>query len=168
MSLEFKPVSTDDEIALLAHMADEIWHEYWPGMLSYAQVDYMVDAFQSIPVITDDIREKGYEYWLLENDRRLVGYTGVLAETDHARLFISKIYLFDSERGKGFASEVIAFLERLCHERGLESMYLVVNKYNDLAKRAYLAKGFVIAESVVKSIGQGFVMDDFIMAKKVV
>jgi len=166
MSFVFKPVSTDEEIKLLAHTADAIWHEYWPGALSYAQVDYMVEKFQSVPALTVDIREKGYEYWLLENDGQLVGYTGVHAETDAARLFISKIYLFDSERGKGFASKAFAFLEQLCHERGLGSMYLTVNKYNDLAKNVYFAKGFTITESVVTSIGQGYVMDDYIMEKK--
>jgi len=166
MPLEFKQVSTDEEIALLARIADDIWHEYWPGMLSYAQVDYMVDMFQSVPALTSAIREDGYEYWILGNEGHSVGYTGVHAEADTARLFISKIYLFDSERGKGFASQTIAFLERLCHERGLKSMYLTVYKYNDLAQRAYRAMGFVIADSVVKSIGHGFVMDDFVMEKQ--
>jgi hypothetical protein len=44
-------------------------------------------------------------------------------------------------------------------------MYLTVNKYNELAKRAYLAKGFVIVDATVQDIGHGFVMDDYIMEK---
>ncbi|MCL2889612.1 MAG: GNAT family N-acetyltransferase [Eggerthellaceae bacterium] len=165
MPLVFKPVSTDEEILQLAHMADEIWHEYWPGKLSYAQVDYMVDKLQSVEALTADIRGKAYEYWALINDGHFVGYVGVHAERDAARLFISKIYLFDSERGKGFASQAIGFLEDICRDRGLKSMYLTVNKYNDLAKNVYFAKGFTIVDSVVKSIGQGYVMDDYIMEK---
>lgn len=167
MALKFIPVATDEQIRHVARIADEIWHEYWPGMLSYAQVDYMVEKFQSAEAITTDIHENGYEYWLLENEGRFVGYTGGREEDDTKRFFISKVYLYAHERGKGFASRVIEFYENICRTRGLGSMYLTVNKYNELGLRAYIAKGFVVTESSVVSIGQGFVMDDFIMEKKV-
>lgn len=164
--LDFIPVQTDEEIDQLAKIADEIWHEYWPGTLSYTQVDYMVDKFQSIPALTLDIRENNYEYWLLKAHENIVGYTGGREETETNRYFISKVYLYDTERGKGYASRVIEHYQKICLERGLESMYLTVNKYNELGIRAYLAKGFDIVDSTVSSIGQGFVMDDFIMEKR--
>jgi len=41
-----------------------------------------------------------------------------------------------------------------------------VNKRNAKAIAAYQRNGFVIADSVVTDIGHGFVMDDFIMTKK--
>ena len=167
MKLEFIPTTSDADIALLAKIADEIWHEYWPGTLSYAQVDYMVEKFQSIPAITKAIREEGYDYWILKADGHIVGYTGGCVELDSKRYFISKVYLYDTERGKGYASQVIKHYETLCHQRGLVAMYLTVNKYNELGIRAYKAKGFNTIDSVVSSIGQGFVMDDFIMEKKI-
>ena len=77
-----------------------------------------------------------------------------------------QVYLQAEERGKGFASQAIAFYERLCHERGLEAMYLTVNKHNDLGIRAYLGKGFETIDAVETDIGNGFVMDDFIMEKR--
>ena len=42
-----------------------------------------------------------------------------------------------------------------------------VNKHNDLAIRAYRAKGFQTIDAVETDIGNGFVMDDFIMEKRV-
>ena len=96
-----------------------------------------------------------------------MGYTGGRAEPETNRYFISKVYLQAEERGKGFASQAIAFYERLCHERGLEAMYLTVNKHNDLGIRAYLGKGFETIDAVETDIGNGFVMDDFIMEKRV-
>ena len=98
---------------------------------------------------------------------RIVGYTGGHVEADTNRFFISKVYLRAEERGKGFASRAIAFYERLCHERGLEAMYLTVNKHNDLGIRAYLGKGFETIDAVETDIGNGFVMDDFIMEKRI-
>ena len=98
---------------------------------------------------------------------RIVGYTGGHVEADTNRFFISKVYLRAEERGKGFASRAIAFYERLCLERGLDAMYLTVNKQNDLGIRAYLGKGFETIDAVETDIGNGFVMDDYIMEKHV-
>lgn len=41
---------------------------------------------------------------------------------------------------------------------------LTVNKGNELGIRAYKGNGFDIIESVEADIGNGFVMDDYIMA----
>lgn len=169
MSIAFDAVRTADDRQRLAALADEIWHECWPALIGDAQTDYMVENFQSLGAIERDLREHAYEYWFLraEDDGRIVGYTGGRAEPETNRYFISKVYLQAEERGKGFASQAIAFYERLCHERGLEAMYLTVNKHNDLGIRAYLGKGFETIDAVETDIGNGFVMDDFIMEKRV-
>ena len=46
-------------------------------------------------------------------------------------------------------------------------MYLTVNKHNELAIRAYRGTGFDVIDSVETDIGEGFVMDDYIMEKQV-
>jgi len=165
--MEFIPIRTTKGIHKLAGIADEIWHEYWPDRIGLDQTDYMVDLFQSPEALERDILEKGYVYWLLKDGPDLVGYTGTHPEEDTGKLFISKLYLFDDQRGKGYASKAIAFLESFCQENGLQAMYLTVNKENDLAIRAYKAKGFETVDATVSDIGNGFTMDDYIMEKKV-
>ena len=46
-------------------------------------------------------------------------------------------------------------------------MYLTVNKGNELAIRAYEGTGFETIDAVVTDIGEGFVMDDYIMELRV-
>ena len=169
--MRFEPVGTHEQIAQLAAMADEIWHEYWPTHIGKDQTDYMVEQFQSLEALTRDIGNGEYEYWFLIDDEadeeRCVGYTGGKIELETKRFFISKIYLYAAERGKGYASRVIRFYERLCGMRHLQAMYLTVNKHNDVAIRAYEAKGFETIDAVETDIGNGFIMDDYIMEKKV-
>lgn len=165
MKIRFIPVTTDEDIKNLAETASEIWHEYWPCVLSDEQIDYMVENFQSVPAIKNDIEKNDYEYWFLEADGTVVGYTGGRVEAETDRFFISKIYLYAADRGKGYASQTIGFYESLCEERGLHAMYLTVNRNNELGIRAYLAKGFETIETKVVDIGHGFVMDDYIMEK---
>lgn len=165
MTLEFIPVVSEEDIEQVARMADEIWHEYWPGLISYAQVDYMIETFQSKEALSADIKEADYKYWIVKDSGRAIGYTGSHIEMDNSKLFISKIYLYSAERGRGLAAKIIAFYQDICKQNGLSAMYLTVNKYNTLGIRAYERNGFVKIRSAVTNIGKGFVMDDYIMEK---
>ncbi|MBP5313628.1 MAG: GNAT family N-acetyltransferase [Eggerthellaceae bacterium] len=183
MSVLFVPVKTDADKQKLADIAGRIWREYWPPRIGEAQTEYMIENFQSLSAIRRDmsLEENPYEYWFIvecdcdidakmcciEDSRcRIVGYTGGHDEPQTKRFFISKVYLFAEERGKGYASKTMAFYERLCKQRGFVGMYLTVNKYNELGVRAYKGKGFVVIDSIVKDIGDGFVMDDYVMEKR--
>ncbi|MGI6217498.1 MAG: GNAT family N-acetyltransferase, partial [Coriobacteriales bacterium] len=180
MGLEFCPVETDGQIEELAEMAAQIWGEYWPSIIGQDQTDYMVEKFQSVEAITRDLREHNYRYWVLrEQDGHAVGFTGgaveemsddpvhnslihhsdVIDEKWPRRFFISKIYLYKSERGKHYASRVIEFYEKLCRDEGFPVMYLTVNRGNELGIRAYLGRGFEIVDEVDSPIGHGFVMN---------
>ena len=167
MDVRFEAVKTDADQEKLAKLADEIWHEYWPALIGAAQTDYMVEQFQSLEAIKRDMAEHAYEYWFVVDEAgKTVGYTGGREEPETSRFFISKIYLLAEERSKHYASQIIEFYVELCRNRDLHSMYLTVNKHNELGIRAYLGKGFVTIESVVNDIGNGFVMDDYVMEKE--
>ena len=177
--ISFVPVSSAQDQELLAKLAAEIWGEYWPSRIGQAQTDYMIERFQSLEVIKRDMAENAYEYWFacvpqkasdsayeLEDGQRIVGFTGGHVEPETNRFFISKIYLLAAERGKHYCSQIVAFYTELCRSRGLRAMYLTVNKYNEMGVRAYKAKGFETIDSVETDIGEGFIMDDFIMEKQ--
>ena len=174
MSVSFVPVQTAEDQQALAELAGQIWREYWPAYIGSAQTEYMIENFQSLEAIVRDMATNAYEYWFIcvddedePDERRIAGYTGGHVEPETNRFFISKIYLKAEERGKHFASRVIEFYTQLCIDRGLSAMYLTVNKYNELGTRAYLGKGFEIIDSVETDIGEGFIMDDFVMQKPV-
>lgn len=190
MAVAFEEIRDEKDLAMLACLADEIWHEYWPAIIGDAQTDYMVEQFQSLPAIRRGIDEQGYRYWFVVDDqekaparngfeaeteaeaderktRGIVGYTGGYAEPETNRFFVSKIYLLANARGKGYCSKTIGFYDDLCRKEGLRAMYLTVNKHNELGIRAYVAKGFETIDSVATDIGNGFVMDDYIMEKRV-
>ena len=175
MALSFIPVKTAVDQEMLARMAGQIWREYWPARIGEAQTEYMVEKFQSLQAIKRDMAENDYEYGFLvatEHDedgseKSIVGFTGGHNEPETNRFFISKIYLFADARGHGYARRVVEFYEDLCFARGLDAMYLTVNKYNELGIRAYQGTGFETIDSVETDIGEGFIMDDYIMELRV-
>ena len=165
--MRFIPVCTDAGIETLAGIAASIWREYWPDRIGADQTEYMVEKYQSRRALTEAIREEGYCYLLMKHDGVTLGYLGIRPEEQTGRLFLSKIYLYADERGKGYSSEAMRFLVQLCESNGLTSIYLTVNKHNDPGIRAYKATGFKIVDSVETDIGSGFIMDDYIMEKDV-
>lgn len=164
MELAFEKVTTDRDIAELARLASDIWHEYFVRILSPEQIDYMVDKFQSVPAMTDQIRNQGYEYYFMKKNGQSIGYMGIKPE--ETKLFLSKFYIHKDHRGNGHASRAMEFLVSLCKERGLKAIWLTVNRYNDLAIAVYEKKGFRKVRTQVADIGNGFVMDDYIMEKE--
>ena len=159
------PVTTDEAIQNVSILADEIWHQHYVTIIGEAQVDYMVEKFQSLPAISKQIRQDGYEYFLLSMDDLLAGYAGVLVEEDS--LFLSKLYIKESFRGMGLARQTVDFLKNICKERNLDRIYLTCNINNHNTLNVYDRLGFKIIESVVGDIGHGFVMDDYILELKI-
>lgn len=158
-------VKTDEQLKTLAEKANIVWHEFFPCILTEGQIDYMVEKFQSYEAMKNQMENDGYEYYFITADDRILGYTGIKKEEE--RLFLSKLYLLKENRGKGYASEAFKFLINYCKENALKSIYLTVNKQNEHTIAVYKKKGFEVIDTQVADIGNGYVMDDYIMEMKI-
>jgi len=160
MLLSFVKVETPADIAAVATLADEIWHEHYTAILAADQIDYMVVQFQSAQSIAAQIRS-GYAYYLLVCDGQQVGYLSF--SVDKSRLFLSKLYILKAHRGHHHASRALAFLTELCAAQKLQSIWLTVNRYNTDSIAVYRKMGFNVIRNQVSDIGGGYVMDDYVM-----
>ena len=158
----FEIVLDEDQIETIEGLACEIWCEHFTPIIGQAQVDYMLEKFQSKKAIVEQI-ENGFLYFLIKNDNDPVGYAGVLVKKN--QLFLSKLYIRSAERGNGYGRKVIEILEKLAIEKGLRKISLTVNKNNSGTIEMYKKLGFENCGSIVQDIGDGFVMDDYIMEK---
>jgi diamine N-acetyltransferase len=156
-------VTTQDQIAIVESLAREIWTEHYTSIIGKDQVQYMLDKFQSKYAISIQITEEGVRYFLIEEEGHYIGYIGVQSKGEE--LFLSKIYIRADERGKGFGKKAVQFLEDIARKLKLKKISLTVNKNNIGAVKAYERMGFKNLGPVVQDIGNGFIMDDFIMEK---
>ncbi|OMF19725.1 GNAT family N-acetyltransferase [Paenibacillus sp. FSL H8-0548] len=163
--LIFPKVNTVEEIAEVARLAAEIWREYYVSIITIEQIEYMIGKYQTIPAIKDQINHQGYEYYFIQHDGSAVGYMSVRQEEE--KLFLSKFYIGKEHRGRSYASQASVFLEQLCKDRNLSHIWLTVNRYNESSIAVYEKKGFKIVREQRADIGNGFVMDDFIMQKEI-
>ncbi len=155
-------VKSEHQIRQAVDLAYHIWNQHYPAIIGQGQVDYMLDRFQSFPVIQEQIRQ-GYLYYLIQTGGNIAGYTALVSRPDRHSLQISKLYLLADWRGRGLARYVVATAFDMARGLGLDRLYLTVNKYNHASIAAYQKIGFAITGELVADIGNGFVMDDFEM-----
>jgi ribosomal protein S18 acetylase RimI-like enzyme len=92
-----------------------------------------------------------------------VGYLSFSQENDV--LFLSKIYILHTYRGKKIGKKAMGFVENQTKKFGLSKLHLGVNKHNTNSIKAYEKLGFKNIEPSITDIGAGFIMDDYKMEK---
>ena len=149
----------------MADTANIVWHEAYKEIVSVAQIDYMIEKFQSFNPLSEAINKNNYLYYLIKVDNNVAGYIGLHEENE--KMFLSKLYILKEFRGKQVASKTFKFIENLAKSKKLKSVWLTVNKNNSHAIDVYKHSGFVVIRKQVADIGNGFVMDDFIFEKNI-
>ncbi len=164
-SITIVPAQTPALIDIVAALARVTWREHYPAIIGSRQVEYMLERFQSPAAIAEQIRE-GYRYYIIrDGGNDPAGYFAVFARENE--LFLGKLYVVAEKRGRGYGKHAIAFIDNIARAAGIARITLTVNKNNHASIKAYQRFGFVIVRSLVQDIGNGFVMDDYVMEKSV-
>lgn len=158
---EIRKAYKPEDIKDIADLGAIIWAEHYTPIIGSGQVDYMVEKFQSPGAIMLAIENDNYTYYgIYTDDNELAGYCGIRPEKDNI-IFLSKLYIAKEHRGQGLSH---LFLERIISDNPeCKSIYLTVNKNNTSSIAVYKRLGFEISRELKSDIGQGFVMDDYIM-----
>jgi GNAT superfamily N-acetyltransferase len=161
--MEFIEVKGTPEIEALLELIGEIWPEVFVPLIGKEQVDYMLVHYQGKEVIVKEI-ERGVRYFLVENGGSPIGYFAYIPEDD--RLFISKVYLKKSYRGRGLSSEIFAYFEECARKNQKNKLFLHVNRHNKTAVEVYLHRGFQIVKTVDEALGEKYFLNDYWMEKR--
>ncbi len=165
-------VKDDIGVSNLCTLAETIWYEFFPSIISMAQIEYMLDKFLSKEAIERDMK-LGYRYFLCLDGREYVGFFSIQPKQEWTsekvakrRLFLSKFYLIQDARGHGLGTKMLRMIKAEAEAANCEEIFLTVNKYNSHAIDVYYHYGFRNEKAVETDIGKGFVMDDYVMSCK--
>ena len=163
--LRIIPVTNMELVYSLSAVADDIWHEYFTPIIGEAQVDYMLEKFLSPEALVEQINS-GYEYFLFSYEYTFAGFAGIHEED--GKLFLSKLYVHEDFRGQGIASYMFKQFVDICKERNLSKIWLTCNRHNTKTLAVYDHLGFKTVREEAADIGNGFVMDDYILEYDIV
>ena len=154
------------EIDAVRTLAQEVWREHYPPIIGEAQTEYMLAQRYAPEVIASELGEAQIWWDILRSGAQLVAFSACCLIDAH-RLKIDKLYVRADHRRQGCAGALIDNAARRAQAVGATRIELAVNKRNTQAIAAYRKHGFDIRDAVVKDIGSGFVMDDYIMERTV-
>jgi GNAT superfamily N-acetyltransferase len=157
--------AAESDLPALAELAGVIWRQYYPGIISQEQIEYMLQQMYSLDTLGGELRRQGVRFYRLLFEERLIGFASIGPTQVPATMKLHKLYLLPDFHGRGLGGKLLNHCEQEAVRLGASKLILSVNKGNHRAITAYKRNGFAMERSVVTEIGGGFVMDDFIMAK---
>ena len=165
MNIRIEPAGPE-HLAEIAALAALIWRAHYPGIISPAQIEYMLGRMYDVQVMREELAAGfAYDRLLIENELR--GFASYGPTPVAGELKLHKLYVHRDFQRRGLGARLLEHVQSVARARGCTTLMLAVNKQNVRALAAYEKHGFTVRESVVADIGGGFVMDDYIMIKPV-
>lgn len=151
------------DVDRLCALAAEIWHAHYPAIIGVAQIEYMLEQRYSPAVVRAEL-QRGDLWWdqLLVN-KQMIGFASYFLTGKAGEMKLDKLYVHHDQQRRGYGGMLLDRAVTIARAYGCEMLVLAVNKNNRNAVTAYAKYGFRVTGSVVKDIGGGFVMDDYIM-----
>jgi len=163
LQVEIRPVTPPD-VPAIAALAREIWQATYPGIITQEQIDFMLEQRYGHERLYDDLED--LHKWLDQafHDGRRVGFA--FSEIYKGEFKLDKLYIHPDVQRRGVGGQLIAHVAERARREGYPCVILQVNKRNTNAINSYQKYGFEVRTATVENIGGGYVMDDFVMEKK--
>lgn len=158
--------ATANDLKIIRDIAYKTWPVAYGEILSKEQLDYMLENFYSDSALYDNLVNKKHHFLLAYEDLVCL----VFASFEHHYLDknctrLHKLYMLPESQSKGIGKLLLHKIEDLANENRSETISLNVNKYNK-AFSFYKKMGFEVVAEEELAIGNGYIMDDYKMEKK--
>lgn len=157
--------ATTDHIYNIQVLSNVIWPATFSNILSQEQISYMMDMMYSTSSLEKQMNDLNHHYLLAEEDGEYLGYLSYELNYKGTPITkIHKIYVLPSIQGKGVGRLFIDAVSKLALKNNNTLLSLNVNRYNK-AIDFYKRMGFDFFTSENIDIGNGFLMEDYVMNK---
>ncbi|KIO51976.1 GNAT family N-acetyltransferase [Flavobacterium hibernum] len=155
-----------NDIKTIQEITNITWPITYGEILSKEQLDYMLGLFYSEEALAKQIENKEQLFYLISDSESIIGFIGIEHNyKNEAITKIHKIYLLPETQGKGIGKKVFDEIQNMALENNSKALLLNVNRFNT-ALGFYKKIGFQVAEEVNIEIGNGYLMEDYVMEKK--
>ena len=151
-----------EQLPIVIGLTKKIWPVAYGEILSKAQLDYMINKFYNETALRELI-QKGHVFYLAQDDNdNYVGFVSYEINSEPSKTKIHKIYVLPETQGTGLGRQFFELVKEKALEKNQNAIFLNVNKYNK-AIHFYNKLGFTKVKDEVIDIGNGYVMDDYVM-----
>ena len=158
-------IATAEDLKIIKELAETIWPICYGEIISNEQINYMLNLIYSPQALEAQI-QKGHQFIIALEDDMPIGFASFSEKSkEEPSVFrLHKLYVLTTLHAKGIGSFLLDYVCAESKKAGARLLELNVNKYNP-AKNFYDKKGFNISKEEVIDIGNGYVMNDYVMVK---
>ncbi len=153
------------DIPLIQEIAYKTWPVTFQNILTAAQIIYMLDLMYSSESLQDQMLHKNHQFLLASNSEEYSGFSSYQVVSS-STIKIHKIYVNPEAQGKGIGASLFRYIELLAEQLHVSKVTLNVN-INNQAISFYQARGYQTIRQEDIQIGNGYLMEDYVMEKKI-
>lgn len=162
--IEFETIEITG-LCRIRDIAYQTWPEAYKNVITPEQIEYMLKMMYDSSPLEKQLFE-GHIFILLKEDGKDMGFVAFEKNYEGSgSTKIHKLYVLPECQGKGFGKKLIDKVIEQLEPANQKSLILNVNKKNP-SLFFYEKIGFIKAQDLVIDIGNGFLMDDYIMEMK--
>jgi hypothetical protein len=157
-AINLTPVS-ENEIQKISELAKTIWLKHYPAIIGQDQVDYMLKIIYNTESLLNQIKVNSQQFYFINYNNDILGFLSVTNENNDCWM-LNKFYILEDKASNGIGTLTLQELKKIILAKKIR---LTVNRKNFKSINFYFKNGFKISSVAEFDIGNGFVMDDFIM-----
>lgn len=163
--IEVRKASSED-YNIIRELADRTWYPTYLSILSQEQLDYMLEMMYSPAAYTEQLSIKNHHFLLASEEGTFLGFASYELNYHSETAKIHKLYVVPEAQGKGVGQKLLSVIENEALKNTNDKIVLNVNRFNK-AVNFYQKAGFEKAGEEDINIGNGYLMEDFIMRKEI-
>ena len=152
-----------EDINTIGFLAQQTWPKAYGEILSQQQISYMLNLFYAPPALNEQMKK--HRFVIAELNDEPVGFASYSSIDDTDTYKLHKLYIIPDTQGKGIGKAMLDFVVDEIKQTDAACLHLGVNRFNPAVK-FYEKLGFTKLKEEKTDIGNGFVMDDYIMELK--
>ena len=160
------PAGSND-IDVIHQLAHRIWPVSYKEMISPQQMEYMLKMMYSHESLQYQLKTQQHTFIIAYDEKEPVGFAAYFPKYDisPAMYRLDKLYVLPDQQGKGIGKILIDHIITAIKPQGASLLELTVNR-NNKALSFYQKLGFSIVSEIDHPIGEGFIMNDYVMVKE--
>ena len=155
-----------EDIQTIQNLVEVIWPFTYGQIISEAQIDYMLMLFYSNEALLNQF-QNNQDFYIISSENVDLGFIAIEHNYSNQPITkIHKLYVLPENQGKGIGQKLLSHATQLAIDKESKQLILNVNKFNS-ALLFYQKQGFTIQKEEDISIGNGYLMEDYVLQKNI-
>jgi ribosomal protein S18 acetylase RimI-like enzyme len=149
------------DIPTIQQIAYTTWPVAYADILSQQQLTYMLDMMYNETILLQQLKD-GHQFLLAQQDKDYIGFAGFSSTEEEHKFKLHKLYVLPNQQQHGAGKKLLQQVIAAAQSAGGKQLILQVNRHNK-AKQFYERLGFTVLYEKAFDIGNGYIMDDYVM-----